>query len=157
MAGPAWMLMLTCESPMSLSSAPPDTAGAVRVLVADASADILEALRLLLREAGFETECAGSVDDVRSRLRTRDYDLLLMDLNYTWGATSGREGLDLVADVRARLPQLPIVVMTGWRTAELAVEAVRRGARMCIEKPWDNAALTRAIACETARGRASRA
>ena len=69
------------------------------------------------------------------------YDLLLMDLNYARDTTSGREGLELLAEVHARDPLLPVIVMTGWGSIETAVEAMRRGARTFVHKPWDNASL----------------
>lgn len=128
-----------------------------RVLVADDQADIVVALRLLLRDAGFDVDAASSVSEVRSRLLQTDYDLLLMDLNYRRDTTSGREGLDLLAEVHARDPLLPIVVMTGWGSIDTAVEAMRRGARSFVTKPWDNAALADAILHEVQEGRASRA
>ena len=127
-----------------------------RVLVADDQSDVVLALRLLLRDAGFETDAAASVPEIRSRLSASDYDLLLMDLNYARDTTSGREGLELLAEVHGRDPLLPVVVMTGWGSIETAVEAMRRGARGFIHKPWDNTALADAIRREIADGRATR-
>ena len=127
-----------------------------RVLVADDQSDVVLALRLLLRDAGFETDAAASVPEIRSRLIASDYDLLLMDLNYARDTTSGREGLELLAEVHSRDPLLPVVVMTGWGSIETAVEAMRRGARGFIHKPWDNSALADAIRREIADGRATR-
>ena len=128
-----------------------------RVLVADDQADIVVALRLLLRDAGLDVDAASSVSEIRSRLLQADYDLLLMDLNYRRDTTSGREGLELLAEVHAQDPLLPIVVMTGWGSIDTAVEAMRRGARSFVTKPWDNAALADAIRHEVQEGRASRA
>ena len=85
-----------------------------RILVADDQPDILQALRLLLVDAGYETDLVGSVGDVIDRVSTQPYDLLLMDLNYTRDTTSGREGLELLDRVRAKDAALPVVVMTGW-------------------------------------------
>ena len=85
-----------------------------RILVADDQLDILQALRLLLVDAGYETDLVSSVGDVITRMDERAYDLLLMDLNYTRDTTSGREGLDLLEQVRAKDASLPVVVMTGW-------------------------------------------
>jgi sigma-B regulation protein RsbU (phosphoserine phosphatase) len=138
-----------------------DTAGmpeqrTPRVLVADDQADIVTALRLLLRGAGLDADAADSVQEVRTRLRDAEYDLLLMDLNYARDTTSGREGLDLLTEVHAHDPLLPVVVMTGWGTIDTAVEAMRRGARTFITKPWDNAALVDAVRRELDDGRASR-
>ena len=127
-----------------------------RVLVADDQSDIRTALRLLMCDAGLESDSAGNVDEVRRKLASGSYDLLLLDLNYARDTTSGREGLELLAEVHARDPLLPVVVMTGWGSIEMAVEAMRRGARSFVHKPWDNAMLSDAIRREVAEGRAAR-
>jgi sigma-B regulation protein RsbU (phosphoserine phosphatase) len=127
-----------------------------RVLVADDQTDILQALRLLLGDAGFDTDLVSSVDDVIKRLETGPYDLLLMDLNYTRDTTSGREGLELIDRVRARDATLPIVVMTGWGSIETAVDAMRRGAKSFVQKPWDDLTLVEVVRRETEEGLASR-
>jgi len=127
-----------------------------RVLVADDQSDVVIALRLLLREAGFDADAAASVQEVRDRLEAAPYDLLLMDLNYARDTTSGREGLELLAEVHARDPLLPVVVMTGWGSIDTAVEAMRRGARTFVHKPWDNATLAATIRREVDDGRAAR-
>jgi len=127
-----------------------------RVLVADDQPDVIAALRLLLRGAGLEADSASSVQDVRDRLNDRAYDLLLMDLNYARDTTSGAEGLELLAEVHARDRHLPIVVMTGWGSIDTAVEAMRRGAKAFVPKPWENAALTQTIQREVNEGLASR-
>jgi sigma-B regulation protein RsbU (phosphoserine phosphatase) len=119
-----------------------------RVLVADDQPDILQALRLLLGDAGFDTELVPSVEAVVRRVQAQPappVDLLLMDLNYTRDTTSGREGLDLLTRVRSHDPALPVVVMTGWGTIETAVEAMRRGARSFVQKPWDDATLVEVV------------
>ena len=110
----------------------------LRILVADDQPDILQALRLLLSDAGFETDLVTSVDDVIARVGGESYDLLLMDLNYTRDTTSGREGLELLDRVHGRDGTLPVVVMTGWGSIDTAVEAMRRGARSFVQKPWDD-------------------
>lgn len=130
--------------------------GLPRVLVADDQSDVLLALRLLLRDEGLQVDAAASAQEVRSRLHTAEYDLLLMDLNYARDTTSGAEGLELLRDVRAHDPLLPILVMTGWGTIDTAVEAMRRGACGFVHKPWDNGALTAAVRREVEHGRASR-
>ena len=115
--------------------------GEGRVLIADDQPDVLEALRLLLKGEGFAIESATSPGGIIAALETRDFDVVLMDLNYARDTTSGQEGLDLLARIQAIDPMLPAVVMTAWGTVELAVEAMRRGARDFIQKPWDNARL----------------
>jgi sigma-B regulation protein RsbU (phosphoserine phosphatase) len=129
---------------------------AARVLVADDQSDVRTALSMLMRDAGLESDGAGNVDEVRRKLATGSYDLLLLDLNYARDTTSGREGLELLAEVHARDPLLPVVVMTGWGSIEMAVEAMRRGARSFVHKPWDNALLSSAIRREVEDGRAAR-
>jgi DNA-binding NtrC family response regulator len=109
-----------------------------RILVADDQSDITEALRLLLKGEGYQTEAAKSPAAVIKAIEARDYALLLMDLNYARDTTSGKEGLDLLAKVQVLDAALPVVVMTAWASVELAVEAMRRGARDFITKPWDN-------------------
>jgi DNA-binding NtrC family response regulator len=112
-----------------------------RILVADDQPDVREALRLLLKGEGFETETVASPSGVISSLEAREFDALLMDLNYTRDTTSGQEGLDLLSNIRAKDSTLPIIVMTAWGSLELAVEAMRRGAKDFVQKPWENARL----------------
>lgn len=127
-----------------------------RVLVADDQTDILQALRLLLDDAGFAPELVNTVDGVRERLASETFDLLLMDLNYTRDTTSGREGLELITEIRARDSHLPIVVMTGWGSIDTAVEAMRRGARSFVQKPWDDVTLVEVVTREIDEGKTSR-
>jgi sigma-B regulation protein RsbU (phosphoserine phosphatase) len=127
-----------------------------RVLVADDQPDILQALRLLLGDAGFDTDLVSSVADAIGSVGRERYDLLLMDLNYSRDTTSGREGLELIDAVRGRDASLPIVVMTGWGTIDTAVEAMRRGARSFVQKPWDDATLVEVVRREVDDGDASR-
>jgi DNA-binding NtrC family response regulator len=112
-----------------------------RVLVADDQLEVREALRLLLKAEGFDAETASSPAEVLQAVTARDFDAVLMDLNYTRDTTSGREGLDLLSRLRTLDDSLPVVVMTAWASVDLAVETMRRGGRDFIEKPWDNARL----------------
>ena len=105
------------------------------------SAGYSRGLRLLLKGEGFETETVASPAAVLSALEAREFDALLMDLNYARDTTSGQEGLDLLSNIRAKDSTLPIIVMTAWGSLELAVEAMRRGAKDFIQKPWENARL----------------
>ena len=127
-----------------------------RVLIADDQPDVLESLRLLLGPEGFRTESVTTPDQVVARLAGGRIDLLLMDLNYTRDTTSGLEGLSLVDRIRAVEPLLPIVAMTGWSTVELAVEAMRKGVRHFVQKPWDNDALVALVRAEVDEGRVRR-
>jgi DNA-binding NtrC family response regulator len=128
-----------------------------RLLIADDQPDVLEALRLLLKPEGFQTETVTSPAGALAALQERDFDALLMDLNYTRDTTSGTEGLDLLAKVQALDSTLPTVVMTAWGSIESAVEAMRRGARDYVEKPWDNARLLATLRTQVELGRALRA
>jgi DNA-binding NtrC family response regulator len=115
--------------------------GEPRVLIADDQSDVLEALRLLLKGEGFQLETASSPAGVLAALEAREFDVALIDLNYARDTTSGEEGLNLLSRIQGIDPTLPVVVMTAWGSVEVAVEAMRRGARDFIQKPWDNARL----------------
>lgn len=121
-----------------MSAAVPSSSTGPRTLIADDQPDVLEALRLLLKGEGYETEAVTTPSDVINALKSQDFDLLLMDLNYARDTTSGQEGLDLLSRVQAVDSTLPIVVMTAWGSVELAVEAMRRGVRDFVLKPWEN-------------------
>ena len=129
---------------------------AARVLVADDQPDVLEALRWLLTGEGYDPEFVSSTDAVLERLRERPFDLLLMDLNYSRDTTSGREGLELIPQVRAHDPSMPIVVMTGWGSVDTAVEAMRRGARSFVQKPWEDVTLLEILQRDIEEARATR-
>jgi len=129
---------------------------AARVLVADDQPDVLEALRWLLTGEGYAPEFVSSTEAVMERLRDRPFDLLLMDLNYSRDTTSGREGLELIPQVRAHDPSMPIVVMTGWGSVDTAVEAMRRGARSFVQKPWEDITLLEILHREIEEARASK-
>ena len=109
-----------------------------QILVADDQPDVLAALRLLLKAEGFEIATATSPSEVLELLELDEFDVLLLDLNYTRDTTSGQEGLDLLPRIQSLDSTLPVIVMTAWGSIESAVEAIRRGARDYIEKPWDN-------------------
>ena len=115
--------------------------GAPCVLIADDQPHILDALELLLEPEGYRVEKATSPFMVLDAMQSSSFDALLLDLNYTRDTTSGREGLDLLSQIRSHESQLPVIVMTAWANLELAVEAMRRGANDFIQKPWDNARL----------------
>ncbi len=117
----------------------------VRVLVADDQPDVLEALRLLLKAEGIETETVSSPAEILESLEKSDFDAVLMDLNYTRDTTSGQEGLDLLSELRLLDATVPVVVMTAWGSVDGAVEAIRRGAKDYIEKPWDNERLLQTL------------
>src|SRR3982075_3038963 len=109
-----------------------------RILIADDQNDVLEALRILLKGEGHQTDAVTSLAGVFQALEKKDYALLIMDLNYTRDTTSGQEGLEVIPKIQALDNTLPIVGMTAWATIDLAVEAMKRGARDFVPKPWDN-------------------
>jgi DNA-binding NtrC family response regulator len=127
-----------------------------RILIADDQPDVVEALRMLLKGEGYVTEAAASPAGVLQALEARDFDVLLMDLNYTRDTTSGLEGLDLLSRIQGLDSGLPVVVMTAWGSVELAVEAMRRGARDFVQKPWDNSRLLTILRTQIELGHALR-
>jgi len=127
-----------------------------RILAADDQPDVLEALRLLLKAEGFAFEGTSSPAGVLVAAEARDFDVVLVDLNYARDTTSGREGLDLLTRLREIDPHLPIVVMTAWASVDVAVESMRRGARDFVQKPWDNARLVAILRTHSELARALR-
>jgi DNA-binding NtrC family response regulator len=127
-----------------------------RILIADDQKDVLEALRLLLKGEGYDVQSAPSPAGVVKAIEGHDFDVVLIDLNYSRDTTSGREGLDLLHQIKSIDESLPVIVMTAWGSIDLAVEAMQRGARDFVQKPWDNARLltiirTQAELCRTRR------
>ena len=126
------------------------------ILIADDQPDVLQALRLLLKGEGFQVETASSPAGALSALQAADFDAALIDLNYTRDTTSGREGMELLPRIQAIDSTLPVVVMTAWGSVDGAVEAMRRGARDYVEKPWDNQRLLATLRTQIELGRALR-
>src|ERR1700750_3186271 len=126
------------------------------ILVADDQPDVLEALRLLLKGHGYDVDTVNSPTAALSALERRDYDAMLLDMNYTRDTTSGKEGLDFLLTLQGLEPNMPVVVMTAWGSIDNAVEAMRRGARDYVEKPWDNARLVSILTTQVELGRALR-
>ena len=124
------------------------------ILIADDHADVRQALSLLLRESGYEVATAASPAEALSALRQSPPDLVLLDLNYQRDTTSGAEGLALLRKIRAQHRELPVVILTGWATVSLAVEAMQLGAQDFLEKPWENARVRSITAHHLASARA---
>ena len=127
-----------------------------RILIADDQKDVLEALRLLLKGEGYDVQSAPSPAGVITAIEDRDFDVVLIDLNYSRDTTSGREGLDLLNQIKGIDESLPVIVMTAWGSIDLAVGAMQHGARDFVQKPWDNARLltiirTQAELCQRRR------
>jgi DNA-binding NtrC family response regulator len=120
--------------PAALSRSP----AVPRILAADDQQHILDAIELLLKPNGYKVDAVRSPELARDALSTEQYDAVLIDLNYARDTTSGREGLDLLSEIVNQDSTMPVIVMTAWGNVELAVEAMRRGARDFIQKPWEN-------------------
>ena len=129
---------------------------ASKILIADDQVDVLKALRLLLRPEGYEIKTASSVEEIIGAVNSNDFDVVLMDLNYIRGETSGRQGLDLLKRIHQIDESLPVVVMTAWSSIEIAVEVMRCGARDFVQKPWKNERLLSVLQTQVALGRALR-
>ena len=132
------------------------TTAPARILIADDQPDVLEALRLLLKGEGYQIDSAGSPAAILDAVDTQEFEVALIDLNYTRDTTSGQEGLDLLSQLRSHDATLPVVVMTAWGSVDLAVEAMRRGARDFVQKPWENARLVTIIRTQAELARALR-
>ncbi|MGH9411686.1 MAG: PP2C family protein-serine/threonine phosphatase [Vicinamibacterales bacterium] len=127
-----------------------------RILIADDQRDLLDALRLMLKGQDIEVDAVTSPEAALAAIESTPFDLVLMDLNYTGDTTSGREGIDLLARLQEIDDLMPVIVMTGWGSVDLAVEAMRRGVRDFVQKPWDNAQLLAKLRSEIDLGRARR-
>jgi DNA-binding NtrC family response regulator len=127
-----------------------------RILIVDDQPDVLEALRLLLKGEGYRIETAPSPGRALGLIEKTDFDIALVDLNYTRDTTSGDEGLELLARIQKLDASLPVIVMTAWGSVDLAVEAMRRGARDFVQKPWDNARLLTILRTQIELARALR-
>jgi len=138
------------KSPVSSSQSPP------RVLIADDQPDVREALRLLLKGEPYSIETVESPAAVLAAMEYRDFDAILIDLNYARDTTSGAEGLDLLARIQAVDSRLPVIVMTAWGNVEIAVEVMRRGASDFIQKPWENERLLSILHTQVELSRALR-
>jgi DNA-binding NtrC family response regulator len=140
-----------------MTAAPtPAPATGCRVLVADDQREIIESVRLLLSTHGMTVIGATTPAEAVSAAKAHSVDAALVDLNYEKGRTSGEQGLDLVSALRRQSPTLPIVVMTAWSSIDLALEAMRRGARDFIEKPWEEPRLVGLLRSHAELGRALR-
>jgi DNA-binding NtrC family response regulator len=127
-----------------------------KILLADDQPDVLKALRLLLKPEGFQIETASTVTEITDAVEARDFDVILMDMNYVRGETSGRQGLDILSRIKKIDDTLPVVVMTAWSSVELAVEAIHHGARDFISKPWENERLLTVLRTQAELSRALR-
>jgi DNA-binding NtrC family response regulator len=132
------------------------TSSSPRVLIGDDQPDVLKALRLLFKPEGYQIETASSASGIIAAVQRAEFDVILMDMNYVRGSTSGAEGLDLLSEIQKIDSTLPVVVITAWASVELAVEAMRRGARDFVPKPWKNERLLTVLRTQIELGRALR-
>jgi DNA-binding NtrC family response regulator len=146
----------TLESERKAFTMKSSNSNSPRVLIADDQPDVLEALRLLLKTEGYQIELVSSPAGVLNALDAREFDVVLIDLNYARDTTSGQEGLDLLSRIQALDSTLPVVVMTAWSSVKVAVEAMRRGARDFVQKPWENERLITILRTQIELSRALR-
>lgn len=152
-SGPLGAFPSRMESLNSPADRPTERGETVRVLIADDQPHVLDALQLLLKNNGYQTEAVMQPEAVMRALRASDFDVVLMDLNYTRDTTAGGEGLELVSQIRAIDQSLPLVVMTAWGSVDLAVQAMQRGASDFVQKPWSNGELLAKLETQVERGR----
>jgi len=124
-----------------------------RILIADDQPDVVGALHLLLKANGYTTESVSSPAELLKVIAQQEFDLILMDLNYARDTTSGREGLDLLEHLSSVEGVPPIIVMTGWATVGIAVEAMQHGVTDFVEKPWTNTKLLQSLQKQVVLGR----
>src|SRR6266404_9946796 len=129
---------------------------APRILIADDQVHVVEALQLLLKNEGFIFESANSPRAVAEAVQDRNFDVLLLDMNYARDTTSGGEGLELLSRIRELDSALPVVLMTAWGSIDLAVEAMQGGGRDFVQKPWDNDKLLGSLRRQIEEGRVLR-
>jgi DNA-binding NtrC family response regulator len=108
------------------------------ILIADDDEGILHALSLMLLEAGHFATTVLTPADTLSQLKRHEFDLVIIDLNFSLDTTSGAEGLSLLKNIKQLYEHLPVLVMTGWSSVEIAVQAMQNGANDFIKKPWEN-------------------
>jgi len=155
-AGPKGAILLGMESLHTAAAYSTQSIPPARVLVADDQPHVLDALQLLLKNNGYSTEAVTQPERVLQALKSHEFDVVLMDLNYTRDTTAGGEGLELVSQIRSIDQNLPLVVMTAWSSVDLAVEAMRRGASDFVQKPWHNGQLLEKLETQVERGMAIR-
>ena len=114
------------------------------ILVIDDDAAVGTSLKLMLSRAGMSVTIVNYPVDALEYLRSTKPDLVLLDMNFSID-TSGRQGLKLLESIQAIHPKLPIIMITGWGTLQLAVEGMKKGARDFLTKPWDNKELLSSI------------
>src|SRR5437763_13096058 len=148
--------MIATETGRTTHSVSSSSQASAKILIADDQPDVREALRMLLKGEGYRTEAVANPAAVLNAIDSQEFDVLLIDLNYARDTTSGREGLDLLSRIQAVDSTLPVIVMTAWGSVEIAVEAMRRGARDFVQKPWENQRLLSILRTQMELSRALR-
>src|SRR5690349_20741035 len=114
------------------------------ILIIDDDLAVRSALQLLLRGEGFATAEAASPEEAIAIVRKQSPALVLLDLNFSL-RTSGEEGLGVLQEIKSLRPELPVILITGWGTIDLAVRGMKLGASDFINKPWDNTYVLQSI------------
>jgi DNA-binding NtrC family response regulator len=124
-------------------------------LVIDDDEDILTAARLLLKRRVAELVTCSDPGQVSALLAQQSFDVVMLDLNFSPGASDGRQGLQLLADIRAQDSDIVVVVITAHGGTDVAIEAMKYGATDFIAKPWQNekllATLSAAVSLHASR------
>jgi DNA-binding NtrC family response regulator len=108
-----------------------------RVLVIDDNTQILESLRILLKDEFDTIDIIPKPARIPEMLWRNKYDIVMLDMNFAMGETSGNEGIFWLNEIKKKDPLLPIILITAYGDIELAVKAIREGATDFITKPWD--------------------
>lgn len=114
------------------------------ILICDDDSAIRSSLKLVLKRAGYETECVENPTECIDFVKKQAPSIILMDMNYT-NSTTGDEGLTLLKQVKIYRPDTPIILITAWGSIELAVKGLHAGAFDFIVKPWNNMVLLKSI------------
>ena len=132
-----------------LSRAPAENTAAGTILIIDDETAIRESLETLLEFEGYAVESAESGEEGLAKMAETPFDLILLDF-----ALPDRNGLEILADIRNRDPQLAVIMITAYGTVDNAVRAMQSGATNFIQKPWDNEKLLADVRAAVARRRA---
>ena len=122
-----------------------------KILIADDDINIIASLKFVLADEGFDIIAVTTPQAALENLKTQTVDLILLDMNFQQDTTSGSEGVQLVKAITELELTIPIIVMTGWATIDIAVEAMQAGAKDFIQKPWKNERMLTAIDNQLAR------
>jgi DNA-binding NtrC family response regulator len=114
------------------------------ILIVDDDRAVLHSLELLLKQAGFTSTSAADPQVALQHLDRPDLELVLQDMNFS-RKTTGEEGLELLTAIKARRPEVPVILITAWGSIELAVRGMRGGAADFVTKPWRNEQVVQSV------------